>query len=102
MDAGEQDRRVVVMAGSAARSAASRLDNKGGGQLMSKRGRPATIGKLVLQKAAFYRTVAELARETGAQPGTVRDVLRRAADRGDIRLRRFFSGKCFQTILVEK
>lgn len=67
---------------------------------MKRRGRPATIGKIVLEKAQFFRTVAELAAATGAHPHTVRDVLRRASDRGDIVLKRFVSGKSGRTILV--
>ena len=67
---------------------------------MKKRGRPATIGLQVLEKAAMYRTVAELARATGAHPHTVRDVLRRASDRGDIVLKRFLSGKSGRAIVV--
>ena len=67
---------------------------------MRKRGRPATIGLQVLEKAAMYRTVAELAKATGAHPHTVRDVLRRASDRGDIVLKRFLSGKSGRAIVV--
>lgn len=67
---------------------------------MRKRGRPATIGLEVLSKAQFYRTVAELAQATGAKPHTVRDVLRRASDRGDIVLKRFLSGKSGRAIVV--
>lgn len=65
-----------------------------------KRGRPATVGKVILEKARFYRTVAELAAVTGAHPHTVRDVLRRASDRGDIVLKRFLSGKSGRAIVV--
>lgn len=67
---------------------------------LKRRGRPATIGAVVLEKARFYRTVAELVRETGASPDTVRNVLRRASDRGEIKLRRFLSGKSGRTIMV--
>ena len=66
-----------------------------------KAGRPATIGKVILCKAQFYRTVAELSRETGASPHTVRDVLRRASDRGDIVLKRFVKGKSGRAIVVK-
>lgn len=66
-----------------------------------KAGRPATIGRLVLAKAQFYRTVAELAKETGASPHTVRDVLRRASDRGEIVLKRFVKGKSGRAIVVK-
>jgi len=66
-----------------------------------KPGRPATIGKVILSKAQFYRTVAELSRETGAAPNTVQAVLRRAADRGEIHLKRFISGKSGRAIMVK-
>lgn len=65
-----------------------------------KAGRPATIGRLVLMKAPFYRTVADLARETGASPHTVRDVLRRASDRGEIVLKRFVKGKSGRAMVI--
>ena len=65
-----------------------------------KAGRPATIGKVILCKAQFYRTVAELSRETGASPHTVRDVLRRASDRGDIVLKRFVKGKSGRAMVI--
>jgi predicted transcriptional regulator len=68
---------------------------------MNKRaGRPSTVAKIILSKAQMYRTVEELARETGASPDTVRAVLRRASDRGEIVLRRFVSGKSGRTIMV--
>lgn len=65
-----------------------------------RRGRKPTIGAVILSKAQHYRTVAELARATGAHPHTVRDVLRRAADRGEIVLRRFVSGKSGRAMCV--
>ena len=66
-----------------------------------KRGRPATIGLVILAKVQFYRTVADLSRETGATPDTVRNVLRRASDRGDIVLRRFIKGKSGRAMVVK-
>lgn len=66
-----------------------------------KRGRKTTIGTDILAKAQTYRTVAELSREIGASPGTVRDVLRRASNRGDIAIRRFIKGKSGQAMHVE-
>lgn len=65
-----------------------------------KPGRPPTIGRLVLMKAPFYRTVAELSQETGASPHTVRDVLRRASDRGEIVLKRFVKGKSGRAMVI--
>lgn len=65
-----------------------------------KRGRKPTIGAEILAKAQFYRTVAELAVATGAKPHTVRDVLRRASDRGEIVLRRFVQGKSGRAMRV--
>ena len=66
-----------------------------------KAGRPATIGKVILSKAVFYRTVAELARETGATPDCVRKVLRNAADKGIIHLKRFTKGKSGRAMMVK-
>jgi predicted transcriptional regulator len=51
-------------------------------------------------QAEFYRTVAELAEVTGADPKTVRKVLIRAADRGEIVLRRFVKGKSGRAIVI--
>lgn len=65
-----------------------------------RRGRKPGIGAVILAKAPFYRTVAELAKQTGANPHTVRDVLRRASDRGEIVLKRFVQGKSGRTICV--
>jgi len=65
-----------------------------------KRGRRPTIGRLVLMKAQFLRTVAELSAATGASPHTVRTVLRRASDRGEIVLRRFVQGKSGRAMVV--
>jgi len=65
-----------------------------------KVGRPSTIGQRVLAKALFYRTVTELSRETGASPSTVRDVLRRASDRGEIAIDRFVKGKSGRAMVV--
>ena len=66
-----------------------------------KRGRPSTIGKLIMIKAQFYRTVAELAKETGATPDCVRKVLRNAADKGEIHLKRFVKGKSGRAMMVK-
>lgn len=65
-----------------------------------KPGRKPRIGALVMQHAKLHRTVADLVRVTGAAPHTVRAVLRRAADRGEIVLRRFCQGKSGQAIMV--
>lgn len=65
-----------------------------------KRGRKPTIGAEILAKTQFYRTVAELAAATGAKPHTVRDVLRRASDRGEIVLKRFVRGKSGRAMKV--
>ena len=65
-----------------------------------KAGRKPTIGRVVLMQAQFHRTVAELAKATGAHPHTVRDVLRRASDRGEIVLRRFTKGKSGRAIVI--
>lgn len=65
-----------------------------------KRGRKPTIGAEILAKAQFYRTVAELVAATGAKPHTVRDVLRRASDRGEIVLKRFVRGKSGRAMKV--
>jgi hypothetical protein len=67
-----------------------------------KRGRKPTIGVVILAKAQFYRTVAELSVATGANPHTVRDVLRRASDRGEIVLKRFIKGKSGRAMVVAK
>ena len=67
-----------------------------------KAGRPSTIGRVVLEKARFYRTVADLVKETGASPHTVRDVLRRASDRGEIVLKRFVKGKSGRAMVIVK
>ena len=66
-----------------------------------KPGRPTSIGKVILSKAQFYRTVAELSLATGASPNTVQSVLRRAADRGEIHLKRFIKGKSGRAIMVK-
>lgn len=63
------------------------------GRLMARAGRKPTIGRLVLMQAQFHRTVADLSMATGASPDTVRKVLRRAADRGEIVVKRFVQGK---------
>jgi predicted transcriptional regulator len=65
-------------------------------------GRKKTIGGIVMQKAAFCQTVAAIVRETGAKPNTVRSVLRRAADQGEIAYTRFRSGRSSRAIRVER
>lgn len=67
-----------------------------------KAGRKPAIGRVILMSAAFNRTVAEIVRATGARPETVRKVLIRAEDRGEIVLRRFVRGRCGRTIFVER
>ena len=67
-----------------------------------KSGRRSTIGKLILDKAVFCQTVAAIVRETGAKPNTVRSVLRRAADQGEIAYIRFRSGRSSRAIRVER
>ena len=64
-------------------------------------GRKKTVGRIVMQKAVFCQTVASIVRETGAKPDTVRRVLRNAADKGEIAIRRFQSGKSARSIRVE-
>ena len=56
-------------------------------------GRKSIIGSNVLNSAKFHSTVAEIVRETGAKPNTVRVVLRRAAVKGVIHLEKFKQGK---------
>lgn len=73
---------------------------RNGGALMARAGRKPTIGRLVLMQAQFHRTVADLCRATGASPDTVRKVLRRAADRGEIVMRRFVRGKSGRAMLI--
>jgi predicted transcriptional regulator len=65
-------------------------------------GRRSTLGKLILDKAVFCQTVAAIVRETGAKPNTVRSVLRRAADQGEITYTRFRSGRSSRAIRVEQ
>jgi predicted ArsR family transcriptional regulator len=65
-----------------------------------KVGRPASAAILVMSKVQMYRTVAELSKATGVHPHTVRSVLRRAADRGEIVVKRFLSGKSGRAIVV--
>ena len=67
-----------------------------------KVGRPATIGNLILSKALFNRTVADIVRETGAKPDTVRSVLRRASDRGEVVIKRFYKGKQSKSMVVRQ
>lgn len=67
---------------------------------MARAGRKPTIGRLVLMQAQFHRTVADLSRATGASPDTVRKVLRRAADRGEIVVKRFVQGKSGRAMLI--
>lgn len=63
-------------------------------------GRPATVAHRVMALATPSRTVAQIVSATGLDAGTVRAVLRRASDRGEIRLKRFVSGKSGRTIVV--
>jgi predicted transcriptional regulator len=61
--------------------------------------------KLVMQKAAFCQTVAAIVRDMKAEgrdvsPDTVRAVIRRAADHGDIVLTRFRMGRSSRAIKV--
>lgn len=63
-------------------------------------GRKSTIGRLVMEQAKFNATVADIAKETGAKPNTVRAVLRRAADKGSIHLVRFYRGRSSRAIRV--
>jgi hypothetical protein len=65
-----------------------------------RRGRKPIIGAAIIEKAKECETVAELALATGAAPATVRDVLRRAADRGEIVIKRFVKGKSGRAIRV--
>lgn len=64
-------------------------------------GRKKSIGRIVMQKAVFCQTVAAIVKETGAKPDTVRRVLRNAAEKGEIAIRRFQSGKSTRSIRVE-
>lgn len=66
------------------------------------RGRKPTIGKAIMDSAAFNRTVADIVRETGAKPNTVRVVIRRAATKGIIHVKRFRLGMSSRAIEVEK
>ena len=65
-----------------------------------RRGRKPTIGAVIMSKIQQYRTVEELSRVTGADPHTVRSVLRRASDRGEIVIRRFVQGKSGRAMCV--
>ena len=47
----------------------------------------------VLSTAKFHSTVAEIVKETGAKPNTVRVVLRRAATKGLIHIEKFYAGR---------
>lgn len=56
-------------------------------------GRKRTIGQVIRNKARERSiTVAEIVRETGAKPNTVRVVLNQAAARGEIHITRFYVG----------
>jgi hypothetical protein len=56
-------------------------------------GRKRTIGQIIRNKARERSiTVAEIVRETGAKPNTVRVVLNQAASRGEIQITRFYVG----------
>lgn len=54
----------------------------------------------VLIAAQFNHTVAEIVRETGAKPNTVRVVLQRAATKGIVHLTRFQKGRSSRAINV--
>lgn len=77
-------------------------DSEKGGKVTTRPGRPATIGNLILSKALFNRTVADIVRETGAKPDTVRSVLRRASDRGEVVIKRFYKGKQSKSMVVRQ
>lgn len=64
-------------------------------------GRRPTIGKVIMSNVTRHRTVAELARATGADPKTIRKVLIRAAERGEVVIRRFVRGKSHRAMQVE-
>lgn len=53
----------------------------------------AKIKMAVLDSVGFGTTVAEIVRETGAKPNTVRVVLMRAKDKGIIHIERFYRGR---------
>lgn len=63
-------------------------------------GRKKSIGRIVMQKAVFCKTVAEIVRETGAKPDTVRSVLRRASSSGEIAMGKFVDRKGNRRISV--
>ena len=64
-------------------------------------GRRPTIGKIIMDHVERHKTVAELAMATGADPRTIRKVLIRAADRGEIVIRRFVRGRSQRAMKVE-
>lgn len=53
----------------------------------------AKLSSVVLQSVAFNSTVAEIVRDTGAKPNTVRVVLQRAKAKGIIHIERFYRGR---------
>ena len=63
-------------------------------------GRKPVYAERVMTAARELRTVAEIALHTGATEDCVRKALRRAADRGEVTIRRFRSGKCGRVIYV--
>lgn len=65
------------------------------------RGRKPTIGLNIMASAQFNRTVADIVRETGAKPNTVRKVLRDAETRGVFVIRRLYKGRGNKRIEVE-
>lgn len=63
-------------------------------------GRKKSIGTLILARAVFCQTVAAIVQETGAKPDTVRSVLRRSADKGEIAYTRFRAGRSARAIRI--
>jgi len=62
-------------------------------------GRKRTVGNIVRQKARERAmTVAEIHRETGIKPNTIRVVLNQAAAKGEFVLSRFREGKSNRAI----
>lgn len=65
-------------------------------------GRKRTIGQIIRNKARERSiTVAEIVKETGAKPNTVRVVLMREAANGTIHITRFYRGKSARAIKVD-
>ena len=64
-------------------------------------GRKRTVGNIVRQKARERAmTVAEIHRETGIKPNTIRVVLNQAAEKGEFVLNRFREGRSNRAILA--